>query len=111
MADVVFIGGSLVEVGGHNPLEATVFGLPVVSGPHMFNFEDIAAELSSVELLFVCEDEFEITKTLNQILQDKTLLTNQDSRVEHFGKKATEFMQQHQGVTARLLKVIDEELT
>lgn len=40
--DVAFIGGSLVRHGGHNPLEAAAVGVPVVFGPHMFNFAEIA---------------------------------------------------------------------
>lgn len=42
-ADVAFIGGSLVATGGHNLLEAAAVGTPVVFGPHMFNFHEIAA--------------------------------------------------------------------
>jgi 3-deoxy-D-manno-octulosonic-acid transferase len=42
-ADVAFIGGSLVATGGHNLLEAAAVGKPVVFGPHMFNFTEIAA--------------------------------------------------------------------
>ena len=107
-ADIVFIGGSLVETGGHNPLEATLFGVPVVSGPHMFNFEDIATELSASELLFVCDDELEISKKLSQILMDKKDLQN--SRLNVFKNKAENFMQQHQGVTARLLDIVSKLL-
>lgn len=40
--DSAFIGGSLVPVGGHNLLEASAQGVPVIVGPHMFNFADIA---------------------------------------------------------------------
>ena len=35
VADVVFLGGSLLPIGGHNPLEPAQFGLPVISGPHL----------------------------------------------------------------------------
>jgi 3-deoxy-D-manno-octulosonic-acid transferase len=41
--DVAFIGGSLVPTGGHNILEASALGIPVVFGPHMFNFQEIGA--------------------------------------------------------------------
>lgn len=41
-ADVVFVGGSLVPMGGHNVLEACAVGVPVVFGPHMLNFLDIS---------------------------------------------------------------------
>lgn len=44
-ADVAFIGGSLVPVGGHNMLEASAQGVPVVFGPHVFNFATISALL------------------------------------------------------------------
>ncbi|MFC1664627.1 3-deoxy-D-manno-octulosonic acid transferase, partial [Pseudomonadota bacterium] len=41
-ADVVYVGGSLVPNGGHNILEACAVGVPVIFGPHMFNFVDIS---------------------------------------------------------------------
>jgi 3-deoxy-D-manno-octulosonic-acid transferase len=41
-ADCAFIGGSLVPIGGHNLLEASAVGKPVVFGPHMFNFQEIS---------------------------------------------------------------------
>jgi 3-deoxy-D-manno-octulosonic-acid transferase len=44
IATVVFVGGSLVDQGGHNILEPAVYGKPVVFGPHMENFAEIAAE-------------------------------------------------------------------
>lgn len=65
-SDIAFVGGSLIERGGHNPLEPAAWGIPVLSGPHVFNFEAIYAQLakgkgkfrvtSGVELaLCVCE--------------------------------------------------------
>lgn len=44
-SDVAFVGGSLAEVGGHNVLEPASIGLPVLFGPHMFNFEQARALL------------------------------------------------------------------
>lgn len=45
LADVAFVGGSLVPTGGHNLLEPAALGKPVLTGPHVFNFLDIAAQL------------------------------------------------------------------
>ena len=45
MADAVFVGGSLVAEGGHNPIEPAVAGAPVLFGPHMEDFAEIAEEL------------------------------------------------------------------
>lgn len=45
LADVAFIGGSMVPFGGHNPLEAVRHGKPVLWGPHLFNFREMESEL------------------------------------------------------------------
>ncbi len=45
LADVAFVGGSLASNGGHNLLEPAALGLPVLAGPHLFNFLEIAAQL------------------------------------------------------------------
>lgn len=44
-SDLAFVGGSLIERGGHNPLEPAGWGIPVFSGPHTFNFETIYQSL------------------------------------------------------------------
>jgi 3-deoxy-D-manno-octulosonic-acid transferase len=51
LADVAFVGGSLVENGGHNLLEPAALGKPVLSGVHLFNFLEIAAQLRAVGAL------------------------------------------------------------
>lgn len=45
VSDIAFVGGSLIERGGHNPLEPAAWGIPVFSGPHVFNFETIYQRL------------------------------------------------------------------
>ena len=99
MADVVFMGGSLVETGGHNPLEAAVQGVTVVSGPHMFNFDDVVNQLSNEGLLSVCESEAELEEVVIHLFK-------QQSSHSDFKKKADDFMQQHRGVTARLMRLL-----
>jgi len=44
-ADIAFVGGSLIERGGHNPLEPAVLGKPVLMGPHVYNFHQIVATM------------------------------------------------------------------
>lgn len=104
-ADVVFMGGSLVETGGHNPIEPIAQGVPVVSGPHMFNFDDVSSLLSEEGLLFICESSREIEDKISGLL--KQTLKKESTNIEH---KANKFMQQHQGVTAGLLKNISDIL-
>lgn len=50
-ADVAFVGGSLVPTGGHNYLEPAALGLPVLSGPHRFNFTEVSSLLMAVGAL------------------------------------------------------------
>jgi len=104
-ADVVFMGGSLVETGGHNPLEAIAQGVPVVSGQYIFNFEDIVKELEQSDLLYVCQTEAEIESKILALLK-----LSSASEFTEFQFKAKKIMKQQQGVTARLMKIISSFL-
>jgi 3-deoxy-D-manno-octulosonic-acid transferase len=56
LASVAFVGGSLVPRGGHNPIEAAALGVPVLMGPHDFNFSDVTALLERAGCLHRVED-------------------------------------------------------
>ena len=60
IADIAFIGGSFNKTGGHNPLEATIYSKPTISGPSIKNFKDIYSILTHEGASFVsnCEEEF-----------------------------------------------------
>lgn len=70
-ADIAFIGGSFNKTGGHNPLEATVFEKPVISGPSIFNFKDIYNIIKNAGAGFVVEDKEELYKISDKLLSDK----------------------------------------
>ena len=69
-ADVAFVGGSLQPVGGHNLLEPAAVGTPVVTGPHLHNFSDIAAQLRGADALRVGEDATAVGEALQALLVD-----------------------------------------
>jgi len=104
-ASVVFMGGSLVETGGHNPLEPISQGVPVVSGPFMFNFDDVVAELDHSGLLTVCENDKEVEAKIRELLN---MLNTSDG--PDYQQIAQAIMQKKQGVTARLMKIISTYL-
>ena len=59
-ADVVFVGGTLAERGGHNILEPAIFGKPIVIGPHMENFRDIAGDFRAARAFREVRDGSEL---------------------------------------------------
>ena len=69
-ADVAFVGGSLQDVGGHNLLEPAAVGTPVVSGPHLHNFAQIAQQMTAAGALRVGQDAGAVTDLLAQLLED-----------------------------------------
>ncbi len=95
-ADVVFMGGSLVATGGHNPLEATKLGKPVLSGPHLFNFEDIYPILKDAGLCWVCDD-------IDQVKKQMMALLREEVSVSEFVLTANNIIKEQGGVTARLM--------
>lgn len=70
IATVAFIGGSLVPVGGHNPVEASLWEVPVVSGPHIRNFEDTYGVLSAVGAVEVVENSSALGGAVRRLLDD-----------------------------------------
>ena len=61
-------------------------------------------------MLFICDDEFDVIKKITQILSTKKESLEQQPLFEDYKNKADDFMQQHQGVTARLLTIISKLL-
>ena len=68
VADVIFVGGSLVPIGGHNVVEPALHAKAVVFGPHMTNFRDAAALLLRAEAAIQVEDGTELAAALERLL-------------------------------------------
>ncbi|MEQ1484842.1 lipid IV(A) 3-deoxy-D-manno-octulosonic acid transferase [Methyloglobulus sp.] len=69
-ADVAFVGGSMVPVGGHNLLEASAIGVPVLFGPYMANFKEIAHKVLAHNAAIQCHDNNAIVKAIGQLYLD-----------------------------------------
>jgi 3-deoxy-D-manno-octulosonic-acid transferase len=57
LADLAFVGGSLIKRGGHNPLEPAQFGVPIVMGPSFENFRDIVARMQAADAICITAGE------------------------------------------------------
>ena len=71
ICDIAFIGGSFNKTGGHNPLEATVYSKPAISGPDIHNFKDIYAILGKSKAGKVVKTPQEFKNYLKLLLSDK----------------------------------------
>ncbi|WP_296802546.1 lipid IV(A) 3-deoxy-D-manno-octulosonic acid transferase [Thiolapillus sp.] len=100
VADVAFIGGSLVKVGGHNMLEAAAQGVPVLFGPHVFNFSAIARLLRDQGAGVMVQDIEELSEQVAAWLQD----ASERSRVGEHGRQAVE---QNRGALQHLVNMVD----
>ncbi len=98
--DIAFIGGSLVPDGGHNPLEPAAFGKPILFGPYMDDFTEIASDLLEKNAAIVCHDEDDIFYNIKHLLTDLTLR-------KEMGDHAQSLVLQHRGVSMRHLEIID----
>ena len=70
LAPVVFMGGSLVEHGGQNPIEAIKLGASIVHGPHVFNFTDVYEALDTAGGARLADTQEALVKQLGQLLAD-----------------------------------------
>ena len=71
LAEIVFMGGSLVAHGGQNPIEAIKLGASIVHGPHVFNFTDVYEALDSTGGARMADTEETLVKQLGQLLASR----------------------------------------
>lgn len=95
-ADIAFIGGSFVEVGGHNPIEPAALAKPIVMGPHVFNFEAISEQLQMAGGMKLVSDDAALEQTLHAWLSDLD-----EARLT--GQRAAEVVEQGRGAVNRVV--------
>ena len=103
MAEVVFIGGSLVAAGGHNPLEPAAAGVPVLFGPHMEDFAEIAAALTACGGGRQVDSVDALTAALRGILADAALRRTMAAAAAACVRANSGVVEHHIEAVARLL--------
>ena len=103
LAEVVFVGGSLVPVGGHNMLEPAMQGKPVLFGPHTSNFREGAELLQLSGGALVVRDDDELARELTRLLEDSELASR-------MGRAAREAFAGRQGAVGETLDLIARHL-
>jgi len=95
----VFMGGTFPQRGGHNILEPAAFGVPVVTGPHMENFAEIAADFRAHEAVVTVSEPGELAGAVERLLTD----TEERRRI---GERGRELSDQRRGATNRAVEHI-----
>jgi len=103
VSDIVFIGGSLIKKGGQNILEPALFSKPIIFGPYMFNFRDIA------ELFLVSGGAVSVKDKEELKGKIKDLLLHPESALE-LGRRAKELLLKNQGASERNMEIIKQVL-
>jgi 3-deoxy-D-manno-octulosonic-acid transferase len=97
LADLVFIGGSLIERGGHNPLEPMSLAKPVQSGPHVFNFATVFQWLRKHNAVVFVDSAATLAQSSIDLLQDA-------NQRQQLAERGFSLYQQHGGATQRTIQ-------
>jgi 3-deoxy-D-manno-octulosonic-acid transferase len=98
-ADLAFIGGSLLPLGGQNLIEACAAGVPVLIGPHTFNFTQATNDAIAAGAALRVQDPQELARGLREIFSDK-------ARRLAMSAAASAFAARHRGATERTVSVL-----
>lgn len=102
-ADAAFVGGSLVNTGGQNMIEAALVGVPVFTGPSCFNFQAVSALMQAAGALVQVNDARELADRVQEIIQDK-------DKAAAMIAAASEVLATQAGASARQLALIQQAI-
>ena len=103
LADLVFVGGSLVSHGGHNILEPAAHGKPIIVGPHMFNFRDTYALFSGRGACAIALDGHELAQKTGELLSDPDISGR-------MGREAAAIVAENRGAAVRTVEKLKQVL-
>jgi 3-deoxy-D-manno-octulosonic-acid transferase len=101
LADVAFVGGTLVDTGCQNILEPAALGLPILIGPSQYNFAEICSELEAASALRTVNNTEELGLAFIEFLSDT-------ARCREMGKNGKEFVQKRQNIVSETLASLDK---
>ena len=87
ISDIVFLGGSFVNKGGHNPIEPAINNCVVVAGPQVYNWQNIYDDMKENNACIISDDILDFEKTLTDLLNNNEKMNNLKLKSELFAKK------------------------
>ena len=100
IAALAFIGATLVDVGGHNPMEPAMYGAPVVVGPHISVIRDIIEDMRGVSGVVEVRERNGVAEVMERVAQ-------RDSALQGVGAAGYGVWQRHRGASERILSVLE----
>ena len=102
IAEIVFVGGSMVKRGGQNIVEPAVFAKPIVVGPYTYNFRDIIDMFLEKQAVMIAETEGFLVGVIDGLLKDRDL-------AKRLGQRARSVVESNRGAAERTLRFIENE--
>ncbi|MFL2542919.1 MAG: 3-deoxy-D-manno-octulosonic acid transferase [Alphaproteobacteria bacterium] len=102
-SDIVFLGGSLTKKGGHNPIEAALANCAIISGPYVFNWQNLYEEMINQNSCLMINEAKELEIKIINLIENKSL-------IEKYKKNALTFSNTVFFKENKLLKLLDNKL-
>jgi 3-deoxy-D-manno-octulosonic-acid transferase len=99
-SDIAFVGGSLIPVGGHNLLEPAAQGRPIITGPHLFNAQEIADDFIAVDACKIVADSGELARSISYLIENPL-------EAQKMGRNGLMVLEQNRGTLERLLVLLE----
>lgn len=103
LCDLVFMGGSYVDIGGHNPLEPAYFSIPILTGPYFYNFKEQFENLIEAKGAFLAPDHRRLCTLLLNLFSNKNQLLE-------YGMNALDVQEKGRGSINRSLNYINKAI-
>lgn len=101
--DIAFVGGSLVPNGGHNMIEPAAWGVPILTGPHLFNFSEVSQLLIRGGGMKVCDSDASLADECLDLLQNAV-------QRRTMGDAAQQVAEANRGALSKLLAIVECQL-
>lgn len=103
ISDITWVGGSFAEIGGHNPIEPAVLAKPVLTGPYIFNFNEIFGDLIDAGGAQMVQNESELADKIVELMRAPEL-------AHGMGQKALKVIERNRGALGKTVSVIEQYL-
>jgi len=101
IADVAFVGGTLLNYGGHNLLEPAFFSIPILIGPFAGNIKESAKELVKLKGAKIVKNEYEICSALSYLF-------NHPKKRDEMGRNAKQYTKTRKGTVNKYINILEE---